>query len=725
MTVFPHDDLGAPPSEGPAAPPREARGEAPRPANRLIAERSPYLQQHARNPVDWFPWGAEAHEKARREQKPIFLSIGYSTCHWCHVMGRESFEDEATARLLNEHFVSIKVDREERPDLDHLYMAAVQALTGQGGWPMTVFLTPDLEPFFGGTYFPPEDRWGRPGFRTVLEDIATVWSSKRSSVVGAAAQVAAYLRGQGESDAGGDPTPARLRSAIAAAVDALKERYDPHRGGFGGEPKFPTPHVISFMLRHAHRTGDREALAMVAHTLDAMAAGGIHDHLGGGFHRYATDAGWLVPHFEKMLYDQAGLALAYTEAWLITREPRYAEVVRGILDYVLRDLTHPDGGFYSAEDADSEGEEGRFYVWTHEEILSILGPDLGALFCREFGVAPGGNWEGRSILHRPRWEPWSIEAPGALPSRGTGPGGLPAAGIEPPGADLERARALLLEARGRRPRPHRDEKVIAAWNGSMMAALTLAGRALAEPHYVEAAGRAGEFAARNFWRDGRLLRHFHDGQASALGCLDDYAHLGLGYLGLHQATGRAEHLFTAATIAGELRRLFERPEGGLAYTGSDAEELIAPVQDVHDGAMPASASAATMFLLLAGHAVQREELIASAHAQLRAMHGKLGQAPGAHAALLSAADLALGPVTEIALAGAPGNPALEALRRVVDDVYLPNAVVTWRGSEGGGPSGDAGNATQAVVAQVCVGSACRPPVRSPRELAKLLKVAQG
>ncbi len=596
-----------------------------RPANRLIHERSPYLLQHAHNPVDWFPWGAEALEKARSEEKPIFMSIGYSTCHWCHVMERESFEDEETARYLNEHFVAIKVDREERPDLDHLYMAAVQAMAGQGGWPLTVFLTPEREPFFGGTYFPPEDRWGRPGFRTVLDDVVAVWKSRCARVIGSAGQVAAFLRAQAEVAPDAAPWPDDPRPLLARGAADLKAVYDARHGGFGGAPKFPAPHNLAFLLLYARRTGDAEALAIAIHTLDAMADGGIHDHLGGGFHRYATDAAWLVPHFEKMLYDQGGLAQAYTAAWEITHDPRHAAVARDVLDYVLRDLTHPDGGFYSAEDADSEGEEGAFYVWRHGEIIALLGAAAGKEFCEAFGVSPGGNWEGRSILHRPR------------------PDGAGLAQTTPLSPSLEQARARLLEARAQRPRPHRDEKIIAAWNGQMIAAFAQAGRALAEPRYVDAAARALRFAERNLWSDGRLMRHFRDGLSTAPGYLDDYAFMGLARVALHEAAPTGGHLTAAVEIGRTIVRLFAQPSGALAYTGVDAEALIAPVFDVQDGATPSGLSAAVRLLWQAGRLARQPELVAAADAALRASREPLMRAPAAHAALLSALELALDP----------------------------------------------------------------------------------
>jgi uncharacterized protein YyaL (SSP411 family) len=672
-------------------------------ANRLIHERSPYLQQHAHNPVDWFPWGPEALEKARRERKPILLSIGYSTCHWCHVMERESFEDEPIAALLNTHFVPIKVDREERPDLDHLYMTAVQAMTGQGGWPLTVFLTPRLEPFFGGTYFPPDDRWGRPGFRSILERVAASWADERAGLEESAGKVTTFLREQAGSRATDGFTAERARGAQERALENLKASYDEARGGFGGAPKFPTPHVVSYLLRAAQRRGDAQAEAMAIATLDAMAAGGIHDQLGGGFHRYATGADWLVPHFEKMLYDQAGLALAYTDAWLLARAPRHAEVVRDILDYVLRDLTHPEGGFYSAEDADSEGEEGTFYVWTADEIRSHLGDAAGHAFAEAFGVTPGGNWEGRNILHRR----------------------LPLAPLPPQVAEAgEQLRTL----RAARPRPARDEKVIAAWNGFMIEAFARAGRALGEPRYVAAAERAADFAARHLWRDERLMRHFRDGQSHVAGYLDDYAFLGQGLLALYESSFRVEHLRAAVEIARELVRLFGAVDGALAYARADAEGLPAPVLDVHDGAMPSASTAAVAFLLRLGHLTADQELIDRAWAALGTLAERIERSPGGHVALLSAVDFTLGPVAAVVLAGDLRDPAFNRLRATIDSAFLPNVVVAHRPPAGGDvqkliPYLERQVPTSGTpTAFVCSGYACRAPVTEVADLAEQLGV---
>ncbi len=671
--------------------------------NRLIHEKSPYLLQHAHNPVDWFPWGAEALRKAREEDKPIFLSIGYSTCHWCHVMEHESFENERIAEFLNQHFVPIKVDREERPDLDNLYMTAVQAITGRGGWPMSVFLTPQLEPFFGGTYFPPDDRWGRPGFMSILTRIDSAWRTDRTSLLSSAERVTDFVRAQATGATSDRPDAMPTEKVLEQGYESLRQRFDETRGGFGDAPKFPTPHNLTFLLRYAKRTGSAEALRMVTRTLDAMAAGGIHDHLGGGFHRYSTDAEWLAPHFEKMLYDQAGLARAYTDAYLVTGDRLYAGVTRDILDYVLAYLTDPAGGFYSAEDADSEGEEGTFYVWTPEQIREVLGEDLAERFSRGFGVTAGGNWEGKSILHRAAWR-------------------------EPLLGELEDARRSLLEARDGRPRPHRDEKIIVAWNGYMIEAFARAGRALGETRYIEAARRAADFIEKDLWRDGRLLRYHHAGAAEALGYLDDYAYLGRGLLGLYEATFDARYLERAVHVAGEIHRLFARPEGGYTFSGNDGEKLLAEVVETYDGAFPSGNSAACVFMLRLGHLTANPEVKGRAETALKAFADPLTRSPAAHVEMLSAFDFALGPVTEVVVAGGARDPAVGELLQAIGERYLPNSVTAFHPAEDSGSiqalipyletqPALAGSAT----AYVCQNYACQLPVHERSALVKLLE----
>jgi len=691
----------------------------------LIAEKSPYLRQHAHNPVDWYPWGEEALAKARREDRPIFLSIGYSTCHWCHVMERESFMHPDTARLLNEHFVPIKVDREERPDLDHLYMTAVQAMTGTGGWPLTVFLTPQLEPFFGGTYFPRINRWGRPGLDTLLAHIDEQWTSRRGQLNEIAASVTEMLRRHGSrvaetAQSSVDAELGLTSQTLDDAFHTLRRTFDERWGGFGSAPKFPAPHQLRFLLRYGRRAQEPQAFEMVQRTLEAMAAGGIHDHLEGGFHRYSTDERWLVPHFEKMLYDQAGLALAYLEAWLVTHDETLRFVTEDILSYVRTRLTDPQGGFCSAEDADSEGAEGTFYVWTSDEIDLHLGRELGERFRRSFDVTPEGNWEGHNVLHRIALRP-------------------------PLDADLIAACRRLREIRARRTRPQRDEKIIVAWNGYMISAFARAGRAFAEPAYLAAAASAASFIEAHLWSAGRLLRHYHDGAATVPAYLEDYAYLGQGLLDLFEATFAANHLEAAVRIAGELRRLFERPGGGFAFTGTDAEPLPAPILDIHDGALPSGNSVAALFLQRLGHLLGDTSLEACGRAAITAFREDLAGSPTSHLALAAALDFALGPVSEITIAAPAGDampaaapaPAGDAsvparaaaadLLRVVAERYLPNVVLALHAGEGAGLESLIPRlASQPAIegqatAYVCRQYACLLPVTDAQSLAAQLE----
>ncbi len=702
-----------------AAPP--AGGPMPRRANRLAKTTSPYLLQHAHNPVDWYPWGAEAFEKARREQKPIFLSIGYSTCHWCHVMERESFEDEATAKLLNDLFVPIKVDREERPDVDQIYMEVTIGMSGHGGWPMSVFLTPERTPFFAGTYFPPEDRHGRPGFKTVLRHIADAWKNRRTELEGVGLGITEKLAPQAGSTGGEGPGPELL--ALAAAQ--LAGAFDESRGGFGGAPKFPVPHRLSFLLRRWKRTGDANLLRIVEATLDAMAAGGIHDHLGGGFHRYSTDADWFVPHFEKMLYDQALLARAYVEAFQATGAERHARVARGIFDYVLRDLRDPGGAFHSAEDADSEGEEGKFYVWTREAIVSVLGKEDGDLLADTYGADPLGNWveeasghrSGTNILHLPR--PLAEIAK----SRGLSPDALE--------ARLAPAREKLLEVRSRRVRPLEDDKVLTAWNGLMVSALARAARALGEPRYADAARAAADFLLSKMRGDGRLLRSSRAAKPSDLpGYLDDHACLAEGLLDLYEATAETRYLAESLRLAREMLARFGGAPGGLLYyTASDGEALIVRPVELGDGATPAGNSVAALVFGRLARLAGDPALEAAADQVLRGASEALSRGPAEHATLLMALDFAREPGREIVLAGRPDDPGLVALRQAVDRRFLPDAVVAYR--LGGPATAEVEALLPATKGQdpvdgkaaayVCRDFACAAPVTTIGELERLLE----
>ncbi|HET7498288.1 MAG TPA: thioredoxin domain-containing protein [Candidatus Eisenbacteria bacterium] len=700
--------------------PAGAPGTAPRHTNRLAAEKSPYLLQHAHNPVDWFPWGDEAFAKARAEDRPIFLSIGYATCHWCHVMERESFESVEIASILNSSYVPVKVDREERPDVDHVYMTVCQALTGSGGWPLTVILTPDGRPFLAGTYFPPESRYGRPGLKDVLYQVLSAWEGQRHRVEDVAGQIVEAVRGEFAGMPGERPEPGLLTKAF----EHLHQRFDEEFGGFGTAPKFPTPHQLTFLLRYWKRTGDGRALDMVERTLRWIRRGGVYDQLGFGAHRYSTDREWLVPHFEKMLYDQALLLMAYAEAHRATGDPLYASVAREIAAYVARDLTSPEGAFYSAEDADSEGEEGKFYVWTMEELVAALGPEEAALFARVYGAETKGNWvdpagghlTGTNILHL-------TEDPGAV-ARETG---LDAAAMA---RRLEADRALLLEARSKRPRPLRDDKVLTAWNGLMIAALAKASVALEEPRFAEAAERAIDFLERHLLRaDGRLFARWREGEAAHPGYLDDYAFLAWGSLELYEATFDPRHLERALALAGDMERLFaDEKEGGFFFTGSDAAPLLSRTKEIYDGAIPSGNSVAVLVLLRLSRMTGRSGLERRAEETVRAFGGSVARQPGAHTQLLSALDFAFGPTREVVIAGPAEAPGTVALVRTARSAYFPRTVFLLR------EPGEAGEAlvrlapfTKAQLpvngvpaAYVCENFACAAPVSDPSALASAL-----
>ncbi len=591
------------------------------PTNALIDEKSPYLRQHAHNPVDWMPWGEAAFAKARAEDKPIFLSIGYSTCHWCHVMAHESFEDEGVAKLLNREFVPVKLDREERPDVDRVYMLFVQASTGSGGWPMSVWLTPELKPFYGGTYFPPDSRYGRPGFVDLLQQLAQAWKQKRAEVEASGSNVAAQLHALSASaKSAGEPN----NQLFAAAYWQFRRMYDSRWGGFGSAPKFPRPVVLNYLLRYYAAENSEEALEMVTHTLQSMADGGMHDQLGGGFHRYSVDERWFVPHFEKMLYDQGQLAISYLEAYQITRDEKFAKVARGIFDYVLRDLTDAAGGFYSAEDADSpdpdhpsHSGEGAFYIWKQAEIEALLGREDAAIFCLHFGVRPGGNvdedphaeFSGRNILYN-------------------------AQGTERAGDSLSeavvRGRQVLLEARNKRPRPHLDRKVLSSWNGLMISALAKGYSLLADSQYLEAAQRAASFMLSTMYDavSGRLQRRFCDGEAAIPAFLDDYAFLAQALIDLFEASGEPTYLRSAIDLARRGFKQFEdTSDGGFFSTAESAPDLLLRMKDDYDGAEPSGNSVATEVLLRLAHLTGADEFRASAERALRSFAPKMKTQP--------------------------------------------------------------------------------------------------
>jgi uncharacterized protein YyaL (SSP411 family) len=668
-------------------------------ANRLADQTSPYLLQHAHNPVDWYPWGAEALERARSQDRPIFLSIGYAACHWCHVMERESFENAEIAALMNEHFISVKVDREERPDLDDVYMAAVQAMTGSGGWPMSVFLTPDLKPFFGGTYFPPDDRHGMAGFPRVLAAVADAYRTRRADVEEQAGTLASHLQAQLAPPAGGTDPERQLLDAAAARVAAS---FDATHGGFGGAPKFPAPMTLEFLLRAWRGSGDAATLGMVTRTLDAMADGGIHDQLGGGFARYSTDAVWLVPHFEKMLYDNALLAHAYLEGHRATGSQRYADVARSTLDFMLAELLTDDGGFASALDADSEGVEGRFYVWSYDEFMAVLSDagldDADRRFLADYwGLTAAGNWEGTNIPHRPA----DADAPGEL---------------------LERGRSALLAARAARTRPARDDKQIAAWNGLALRALAHAALVLGDERYAAATQTLVAFIEGQLLRvDDRLWRTARDGRAHTPAFAEDYLAVADGLLVAHGALGSAGPLLLARRLADRaVADFWDEPTGTFLDTSAEHDRTVAQPRGLVDNATPSANSLAADVLqrlaLLTGEASYARR----ADAILRAISPALDRQPSAFGRMLAAADRRLGEPIDVVVAGRPDDG--RSLRQAAARPYVPDLVLTavTDGDEHESWPLHAGKVARDGLATAygCRGYACDEPTHDPARLAE-------
>jgi hypothetical protein len=738
--------------------------------NRLAREKSPYLLQHAHNPVDWFAWGDEAFEKARVKNRPIFLSIGYSTCHWCHVMERESFEDEKVGAFLNEHFVSIKVDREERPDVDKIYMTFVQAATGSGGWPLNAFLTPELKPFFGGTYFPPDNRQGRPGFLQLLQQIHEVWQTRRGEIAGSAADIHAWLEAATMSP---DAGAVRLTGdALKNAGEFFKRTFDPRHGGFGGAPKFPQPSLPSLLLRCAKRFHDDEAARMVLHTCDRMAAGGIHDQLGGGFARYSVDAEWLVPHFEKMLYDQAQLAQLYLDAHLVAQNlegtalsvPQnsgqrqsaalHAATARDILDYVLRDMTHPDGGFYSAEDADSEGHEGKFYCWTHDELSTLLSPEEFNVVARHFGITQEGNFvdhshpqplKGQNVL--------SVVEP--LPGRDALPRvQVPQSGINPTDWELlASAKRKMLAARSQRIRPHLDDKILASWNGLMLGAMARAYAVLGDEKYLAAAEKNLAFIQAKLWqpqsRTGILpvsnslesksetggtpvLHHrWRDGERDTVQLLEAYAFQLSGVIDLYEATLEPQHLdFAIALAEAMIAKFHDAENGGFWQSAADAKDLILRVKDDYDGAEPSGNSVATLALLKLAAITGREDFWKPAEATLRLFAHRLQNSPQAVPYMLQAVDFWLEEPRRVVIAGDPPSLRFGAaspssakaceLLHAAHSVYQPNKVVL--GSAGAVEEfARTLPARNGPVVYLCTGNSCQPPTQDAAKVREMLK----
>jgi uncharacterized protein YyaL (SSP411 family) len=718
--------------------------------NRLAKEKSPYLLQHAHNPVDWFAWNDEAFAKSRAENKPILLSIGYSTCHWCHVMERESFEDEKIGKYLNEHFVSIKVDREERPDVDKIYMTFVQSTTGGGGWPMNVFLTPDLKPFFGGTYFPPDARHGRPSFLQLLQQISMLWQERKSEIAASADEIHARIEAATASAI--EPNLSLTADVLRNAGEFFKKLYDPQHGGFGGAPKFPQPGMPSFVLRCAKRFHDDEAAKMVLFTCERMAAGGIHDQLGGGFARYSVDGGWLVPHFEKMLYDNAQLAQLYLDAFLVSGDAHHAGTARDILDYVLRDMTHPGGGFFSAEDADSEGHEGKFYCWTKDELSKLLSPEEFNVATKFFGITAEGNFvdhshpqplAGQNVL--------SIVNPLTRPADTLSPSdgerdGVRGTIIPDDHKLLETAKQKMLAARAKRIRPHLDDKILASWNGLMLGAFARASVVLGDEKYRAAAEKNLQFIQEKLWVKpntphpalsphpmrgeggrrpvegcvGTLFHRWRDGGRDNVQLLEGHAFLLSGVIELYEATLEAAPLDFAIELADAMLAKFFDPEnGGFWQSDAGSKDLILRVKDDYDGAEPSGNSVATLSLLKLGAITGRKNFTDAAEKTLRLFAHRLQHFPQAMPFMLHALDFSLQEPKRIVIAGEKSSKNFEGLLRAAHSVYQPDKIIS-------GNTGAVGEFARGLPAKneatvyLCAGNSCQPPTSDVAKVKKML-----
>jgi hypothetical protein len=648
--------------------PHSSKRAPPPGKNRLVFEKSPYLLQHADNPVDWYPWGDEAFAKAKREDKPIFLSIGYSTCHWCHVMEHESFEDPAVAALMNNAFINIKVDREERPDIDTVYMSVCQMVRGNGGWPLTVIMTPDAKPFFVATYLPKTGRYGLAGMVEFIPQIEAIWRNRRDEVHTTATQITEQLQKVFSRDAA-ETGPGE--ETLTSAYEDLAARFDAVNGGFSGAPKFPTPHNLLFLLRYWRRSGERHALEMVERTLAHMARGGIYDHIGFGFHRYSTDERWFAPHFEKMMYDQALLVMAYTECFLATGNDEYKITAEEILAYVLRDMTDAAGGFYSAEDADSEGEEGKFYLWRERELIDLLGEDDGRLIVDLFGVEMSGNFageiEGANILHLRR----PIE-------RAAESIGVPESELR---SRMERLRRTLYAAREKRIHPHKDDKILTDWNGLMIAGLAKAARAFDEPRYAEAAERAVRFILGNMRTgEGRLVHRYRDGEAAVAANLDDYGFLVWGLVELYETTFEAALLKTAIELTDDMNRRFWDTGGGFYFAPDDGESMIVRTKGAYDGAVPSGNSVAAVNLTRLGRLTGDPRFEEQAEKIGRVFFDEVRRAPSAFTFFMTAVELGVGPSREVVIVGDPRSADTRAMKRAIHSVYAPETVLLFKSS---------------------------------------------
>jgi len=674
--------------------------------NHLIGEKSPYLLQHAHNPVDWHPWGEIAFDKAKREDKPILLSVGYSTCHWCHVMAHESFEDEGISKIINDHFIAIKVDREERPDIDHIYMTATTAMTGQGGWPLTVFLTPQGEPFYGGTYFPPYAKWGSIGFVDLLNSIAKAWKSDRANILSSSRLIVEELRRQAGSRAK-IVTKVMDETLLDKTFRQMRGQFDSTNGGFGSAPKFPMGHNLSFLLRYYKRCASPEALNMVEKTLTAMARGGIWDHLGGGFHRYSTDQHWHVPHFEKMLYDQALLSRAYLEAYQVTGSGDYEQIAREILDYVLSSMTDKEGGFYSAEDADSQEvdrgltsssgghlKEGAFYIFSQSEIIEALGKGKAAVFNYCYGVKcqgnasfdPHGEFKGKNILYRAHDTEDAVDEFHKQTNK-----------IQDM---LTEARAKLLALRTQRPRPYRDDKVLCDWNGLMIASFAFASRVLGEPKYAKVAAKAADFILAHMMVNARLLHRWRDGTGGIAATLEDYAFFIYGLLELYEATFQDKYLDAAQVLADGMIKFFTDQTGGFYMTASDAESLIIRPKEVYDGALPSGNSVAALILLRLYALTKKDIYQSQAEVLFSCFASSVTQAPYAHSFLLSALDWYLQGPLEITFQGAGDDLTVAKMLKVLYKHFIPSKAVKFI------------PALTGAQAHICYRGTCKAPINN-------------
>jgi uncharacterized protein YyaL (SSP411 family) len=694
--------------------------------NRLIHESSPYLQQHATNPINWFPWGAEAFDKAKKEDKPIFLSIGYSTCHWCHVMAHESFSDKEVAALLNEDFIAVKVDREERPDIDSVYMTVTQALTGSGGWPMTIFMTPDKKPFYAGTYFPKDQRWGRPGMMELLPKIAAAWHNDRSKVVTSADRITQHVVRLSSRQAGSKLD----QEILVQALQSLGQAYDPEYGGFGKSPKFPSPPQLNCLLRRYYHTKDEQALAIVEKTLTRMRFGGIYDQLGFGFHRYATDAQWLVPHFEKMLYDQAMLVMAYTEAFQATGKSFYAQVAEEIITYVLRDMTSAQGGFYSAEDADSEGVEGKFYLWTPGEINNLLAPKEAALLSKVFNVKDGGNFEEAGPGHNIDQNILHLQKP--LPELAEDLG----ISEEQLHNRLEAGRQTLFDAREKRIHPFKDDKILTDWNGLMIAALAKAGYVLNNRKYTAAASKAADFILQNLTTEnGRLLKRYRKGKSGLTAHLNDYAFMVWGLIELYQATYETNYLKHAIDLnAKMLAHFWDLQNGGLFLTADDGEKLLVRSKEIYDGAIPSGNSVAVLNLLRLAHMTGNTDFMEKAEGIIKAFSDPVKQYPSGHSQLMVALEFALNPNYEVVIVGEPQKQDTRVMLAALRRPFIPEKIVLFRTADkkSAGTLGDIAPFTRSMAtrngqatAYVCRQFACKLPTTSVDQMLQNLEQKIG